>query len=165
MIIYLTTHNIFVIFKSMYKYIKEIENKLKSYTSLPVWIKNRMSVCNQIKFLRKALGMSQKILAHRIGTQQSAIARIEKNAATLNLSHLEKIAAALESELVVMIVPGNPITKTIREKALKKASEIIAETKVNSLIEQQAPDKNDINNATTELVEKLISGNNSIIWK
>ncbi len=52
---------------------------------------------------RIAKGMTQSALARKIGTKQSAIARLESGSTNPTLKGLEKIAKALDSRLVVSL--------------------------------------------------------------
>lgn len=48
-------------------------------------------------------GMSQTTLARKIGTKQSAIARLESGAYNPSIAFLEKIANALDAELTISL--------------------------------------------------------------
>lgn len=48
---------------------------------------------------RQALGLSQTEVAARMGTSQSAVARLERGDADVRLSTLERYAAALEQRV------------------------------------------------------------------
>ena len=61
----------------------------------------QLSVAYEIIKLRKARKMSQALLAEKIGTTQSNIARFESGGQNFSLNFLGKVAKALESELVV----------------------------------------------------------------
>lgn len=61
----------------------------------------------EIHSLREKRGLSQRELADRLGTTQSAIARLEAGNVSPSLPTLDKIAAALEVELVVSFVDLN----------------------------------------------------------
>lgn len=52
---------------------------------------------------RLAKGFTQATLAHKIGTQQSAIARLESGNYNPSLVFLEKIAKALDTKLVISL--------------------------------------------------------------
>ncbi len=54
---------------------------------------------------RKAWGVSQRELAELCGTTQSAIARVERGARPPRIDTLARIAAALDSELVIELRP------------------------------------------------------------
>src|SRR3546814_18942558 len=58
----------------------------------------------QIRALREARGLSQRELAERVGTTQSAIARLEGGNILPSLPTLDKIAEALGAELSVALV-------------------------------------------------------------
>jgi len=55
----------------------------------------------RVRGLREAKGMSQSELARRIGSTQPAVARLEAGGVAPRLETLERIAAALEMELVL----------------------------------------------------------------
>jgi transcriptional regulator with XRE-family HTH domain len=89
-------------------------------------------VAKQIIFLRKTLGLSQKELAEKLNTRQSAISRIEKGEQNISISLLEKIADALGVEVNVSLnftqqnVPStaNPVSQMNSEQPGGKANPI-----------------------------------------
>ncbi len=52
---------------------------------------------------RLAKGFTQATLAHKIGTKQSAIARLESGSYNPSLVFMEKIAKALDAKLVISL--------------------------------------------------------------
>jgi ribosome-binding protein aMBF1 (putative translation factor) len=58
----------------------------------------------EIHALREKRGLSQRELAERLGTTQSAIARLEAGNVSPSLPTLDKVAAALDVELIVSFV-------------------------------------------------------------
>lgn len=70
---------------------QEVENKLEN------------EVAKQIISLRKSLGLSQKELAEKLNTKQSAISRIEKGEQNISIGFLDKIADALGVEVNVSL--------------------------------------------------------------
>jgi transcriptional regulator with XRE-family HTH domain len=99
---------------------QEDENKLES------------EVAKQIISLRKSLGLSQKELAEKLNTKQSAISRIEKGEQNISISLLEKIADALGVEVNVSLnftrqnVPStaNPVSQINSEQPGVKVNPI-----------------------------------------
>lgn len=66
----------------------------------------RLRLANQILKVRQRAGLSQEALAKRIGTKQSAVARMERGDYTgYTVSTLAKIAAAAGRHLDVRFVP------------------------------------------------------------
>jgi len=61
----------------------------------------------EIHNLREKRGLSQRELAERLGTTQSAIARLEAGNVSPSLPTLDRVAEALEVELVVSFVDLN----------------------------------------------------------
>ena len=58
----------------------------------------------EIRALREKKGLSQRELAERVGTTQSAIARLEAGKVSPSLPTLDKIATALGAEVSLTIV-------------------------------------------------------------
>lgn len=54
---------------------------------------------------RRALGLSQTELARRAGITQTAVSRIEQADATPTIATLERLAKALDADLVVALAP------------------------------------------------------------
>jgi ribosome-binding protein aMBF1 (putative translation factor) len=66
-------------------------------------LKPRYQLISQLIEARAKKGMTQKELASRIGTKQSAIARLESGASNPSIAFLEKVTSALESKLIIQI--------------------------------------------------------------
>lgn len=67
----------------------------KAYDDLEL----EFSIITQMLEKRIAKGMSQKELAEKVGTKQSAIARLESGNSNPSVAFLEKVAKALDSKL------------------------------------------------------------------
>jgi transcriptional regulator with XRE-family HTH domain len=61
--------------------------------------RGRRALVRQLASRREELGLSQTVVAARMGTSQSAVARLEGGDADVRLSTLERYAAALGQEL------------------------------------------------------------------
>jgi ribosome-binding protein aMBF1 (putative translation factor) len=67
----------------------------------------------EIRALRERKGLSQRELAERIGTTQSAIARLEAGNISPSLPTLDRIAAALGAEVILTVVDMDERAKAI----------------------------------------------------
>ena len=76
-------------------------------------------IADRVADRRTTMGLSQRDLAERCGTTQSAIARMEGGGARPNLETLEKLATAVGAELVVGVgehlSENRAIAKLVRE--------------------------------------------------
>jgi len=66
----------------------------------------------EIRALREKKGLSQRELAERIGTTQSAIARLEAGTNSPSLVTLERVAGALGAEVSLSLVDLSDLTKS-----------------------------------------------------
>jgi len=72
---------------------------------------------------RLAKGLSQRELAERTGTKQPAISRLEGGIGKPSLSLLEKVAGALDADLVVRLEPAKGTRRQSRPaRAARTAS-------------------------------------------
>ncbi len=71
----------------------------KEYDALEV----EFSIITQVIQKRLDKGLTQKQLAEKVGTKQSAIARLEGGNSNPSIAFLEKVAKALDSKLQVSL--------------------------------------------------------------
>ena len=64
----------------------------------------RRALIDELVGARRAAGLSQTELAARMGTSQSAVARLERGDADTRLSTLERYAAALDRSVDVRLL-------------------------------------------------------------
>jgi predicted DNA-binding mobile mystery protein A len=115
-----------------------------------------------IRTLREALGMTSSQLACRMDVSQPRIIYMEKNEQNLKISTLEKTAAALGCRFVYAFVPVQPIEKTLREKARKKAEEIMHKVNINMALENQQVD---VEERINDLADEILSGSLRMLWE
>jgi transcriptional regulator with XRE-family HTH domain len=68
----------------------------------------RRLVVDDLSRERRRLGLSQTEVAARMATSQSAVARLERGAADLRLSTLQRYAAAIGCDLAWQLTPRSP---------------------------------------------------------
>lgn len=63
---------------------------------------------------RRALGLTQRQLARRVGTSEAAISRLESGDANATVRTLRRVAAALRADWRYRLVPVTPILSRVR---------------------------------------------------
>ncbi|MET0230891.1 MAG: mobile mystery protein A [Rhodanobacteraceae bacterium] len=76
-----------------------------------------------VRAIRTALGMTVGQLAQRAGISQPSVSQLEKSEAEgrIQLDTLERIADALDCELVYALVPRRPLSDVVAERRRKVA--------------------------------------------
>ncbi len=111
-----------------------------------------------IRSLREAMGMSLTVLAHRLGVSHSAVVAYEKAEITgrMQTDTLQRIAEALDAELIIALVPRRPIYETLRERARYIAQQEMSATVRSMHLEAQAVDPSDTQAQFEALVDALV---------
>ena len=81
---------------------KELLKNKETYKEYKI-LEPKYKLISQLISARTKKGMTQKDLADKIGTKQSAIARLESGNANPSFDFLKKETSALGSELIVQI--------------------------------------------------------------
>ncbi len=68
-------------------------------------VEPEFQAARQVLGLRLARGLTQEELAQRVGTKQSSISRLERASIKPSLSFLQRVAEALDAQLVVRLIP------------------------------------------------------------
>jgi predicted DNA-binding mobile mystery protein A len=119
-----------------------------------------------ISAIRKSLGISGSVLAQRMGISQSAEAQFEKSEKERNitLQTLEKVASALNADLVYAIVPRKSLQETLEDRALVKAKERVLPLTNSMRLEGQATSNEYLNREVKELQKQLLE-NPKDLWR
>ncbi len=86
-----------------YKAVKKLLLKNKNVLAAYEKLEPEFAFAQLIIERRVQKGLTQAALARRIGTKQSAIARLESGAYNPTIDFLEKVAKALDARLVVSL--------------------------------------------------------------
>lgn len=138
--------------------------RYKSIEQLPEWLCSQEVYSEQIRALRKLLGMTQGQLARRAGKDPRLICNLEGGKNDPQLSTLLKAAEGLACELVIRFVPKEPIAKMLKERAQNKASQMVQLSQGSSAMEEQEPKKIFVQLQITELVNDLLK-KPSLLWE
>lgn len=125
-----------------------------------------------IKTLRKSLGMTGAQFAERLGVSRARLMQLERAEAldAVTLKTLKKAAAAINCELVYVIVPKGPSSKSTLKGILKTRAENIAKKKVlavahNMALEKQSTTKKQLNELKQELMKSLLEHPTKKLWE
>lgn len=114
-----------------------------------------------ISAVRRALGMTAKQLAERVGLSQPRIAKMELNENNLKISTMKKIAEGLDCDFVYGFIPKSSLQETIKRQAHKKAEAILSSVNTNMALEDQLVDDPHI---LTDMADEMIAKNIRRIW-
>src|SRR3989338_6029164 len=145
-------------------FIQQINDMFRSMGELPGWVRQRVAIQDQIRLIREALGMTQDQLAKRIRAKQSSVAQMEKGS-DFQISTLEKIAKALNCELLIHLVPKQGIVQLLEEKSTEKATKLVSASSGNTALEMQLPEKKYIDLQVTEMKEEILKKHRKTLWE
>jgi len=119
-----------------------------------------------ISELRRALGMTAKQLASRLGVSQPAVSQYEKNEASgsITLATLQNAAHALECELVYALVPRANLDDIRRERAQLVAEKVIRSVAHSMNLERQTVSEEEIHQQIEDLAQEIIDQSPRGLW-
>lgn len=93
-----------------------------------------------IRAIRSGLGMSQEILAARLGVAAPTVTKLEKSELnnTISMGKLAEIAHALDCRLVYALVPNVSIEDTVQKQARRKSAKLLGYVATTMQLENQA---------------------------
>lgn len=112
-----------------------------------------------IRAIREALGMTTRQLADRLGIKQPSLVEMEKGEASGNITmrSLERAAEALGCRLVYALIPIEPLTRTVEDRASQLADRKLASVQQTMRLEdQEVHDARSRKEAHQRLVEDLL---------
>lgn len=110
------------------------------------WLRERLPFLRNtprggwIAATRDALGMSQVDLAKRLGVMPSTVLKLERNerGGTIHLDTLQRAASALDCEVIVLVVPKQPLQTSVDQQRLKLYNERFNRAATHMKLEDQA---------------------------
>lgn len=111
-----------------------------------------------IRVIRKALGMTGRQLARRLGVSQAAVSQYEKAESdrSITLGTLQTVAAALECEVVYALVPRPSLQTILEKRAHRIATRMVGRVSRSMRLEEQAvsseEDKRQIEDLTRQIL-------------
>jgi predicted DNA-binding mobile mystery protein A len=132
----------------------QIERRLKP---LRKYAGNTKLRTGWIHYMRTTIGMTLKNLADRARISVSTVAQSEKREiqGKVTLDTLQKLAAAMDCELIYAFIPKTEIQILLKEKALAKAQKILSKANTHMSLEDQEVQQS-MKERIERLAEKLI---------
>ncbi len=118
----------------------------------------------KIRDLRKALGITQLQMAHKLGVRQPTYAKMEKGLFNANISTIKRIVRELNCGVEVVLTPAEPFEIFLRKKAGRRAKELLGRTRSNMAIESQDPGNKEYERRYNDLVDELFEDPKNGLW-
>lgn len=144
--------------------IRQLDQKLERFRELQIDLQVSIS---WIWIIRKALGMTSKQLAGRMGIAQPSLSRLEKNekSGSITLTSLRRAADALGCDLVYALVPYRSLEQTIHDRAMIVAEERVEYVTHSMELESQAVSDKEKAMQISEVARELLEGSLKHLWK
>jgi len=116
--------------------------------------------------IRKALGMSQRQLAERIGVSTTSAQSAERNEARgkIQLDSLEALAEGLECEFVYALVPRDSIEGMLEQRATELAGRMVSRVSTSMELEEQGVSEEEKRRQVEELAVRLLRDRPKHFW-
>lgn len=120
-----------------------------------------------IRTIRTSLGMTATQLAKRVGVTPQSIKDYEEaeESGTISVATLKKIAAALECEPHVVLVPRESLEAIVKKQALKSATKIVSHADTQMKLEAQGTGKGFKKQQIQELAEEIAKEMSRELWE
>ncbi len=104
-----------------------------------------------INAVRRAIGMTERQLAERIGVTQSSVHSLERSEAngTIGLHTLRRAAEALDCELAYVLIPRGSLQRIVEERARD-----IARSEADRLLQTMALEAQDVETSDALIDER-----------
>ena len=116
--------------------------------------------------IRKALGMSQRQLAARMGVSTTAAQSAERNEARgkIQIDSLQSLAEGLDCELVYVLVPRESIQRMLERRATQLAAEMVNRVSTSMELENQGVSEEERQSQIEELTGSLLRDRPKHFW-
>lgn len=119
-----------------------------------------------VNAIRDALGMTREQLAKRLGIARNSAYKLEhdETAGRVTLNRLQRAAAALDCELVYVLVPRTSLGDTIRRQAIKKARSVFDRVNVSQALEASTVASDVISRQVEDFTDELVIKRPNTLW-
>lgn len=118
-----------------------------------------------IRAIRGALGMSQAVLAERLGVSSAAVNKLERAElhGGITTGKLAEVAGALDCTLVYALVPNSTLERTVSTQARTVAAQLLGYAVRTMALEAQDIDDDRQSEAVERYAQQLVAGGN--LWR
>jgi len=103
----------------------QINNRFMALRDLQKWMDRYPDYKDQIRVLRQSLKMTQAQLAKQVDRTPRSIRMIEKGEAYPRVTTLQKIAEALNADLIISLVPKTGVSEFFNENSTKSEEKLV----------------------------------------
>jgi transcriptional regulator with XRE-family HTH domain len=103
----------------------QINNRFTALRDLQEWMVRYPDYKAQIRVLRQSLGMTQAQLAKLVERTPRSIRMIENGEAYPRVTTLQKIADALNADLIISLVPKTGAIEFLNENSTKREEKLV----------------------------------------
>ena len=120
-----------------------------------------------LRAIREGLGRSLRVQAQRIGITAPTLLQSESAEAQgrISLEQLRRLANALDCELVYVLVPRQPLMRSVEEQAEHLARQEILGVTHSMGLEAQRPSDDFVDRQILERKQELLAGSWSRLWR
>lgn len=118
-----------------------------------------------IRAIRGALGMSQAVLAERLGVSSAAVNKLEHAElhGGITIGKLAEVAGALDCTLVYALVPNSTLEQTVRTRARTVAAQLLGYAARTMALEAQDIDEARQSEAVERYAQQLVDSGK--LWR
>lgn len=141
---------------------RELDRKFSAADLGPVEARPRSG---WIRAIRGALGMSQAVLAKRLGVSSAAVNKLEHAElhGGITTGKLAEVAGALDCTLVYALVPNSTLEQTVRTRARTTAARLLGYAARTMALEAQDIDEARQNEAVERYAQQLMDSGK--LWR
>lgn len=111
-----------------------------------------------LRAIREALGLTQAQVAGRLGVTKAMVSQYEKAEVdgSITLSTLRRVAGALESDVVHVIIPRSSVSEMRRQRALEVATRHVEAVHRSMSLEAQSVSSAERKRQIEELAQQIL---------
>ena len=135
---------------------RELDRKFDAANLEPIQARPRSG---WIRAVRGALGMSQAVLAERLGVSSAAVNKLERAElhGGITVGKLAEVASGLDCTLVYALVPNSTLERTVRTQARTVAARLLGYAARTMALEAQGIDEDRQSEAVERYANQLVA--------